>query len=157
MSPIYNKNVIKPTGLCSDLKTLIEIYIDKFKRAEISEENHFAEIEHIARSISTDNKYKEILHGAAFRIGIAQKLLNLTLKYLWCMDKIKEPCHCPIDSIVINKIIATKPGISLTNWTELDSIEDYRKCITAIREIAYSQNKTIAQWELDVWNKKAIQ
>lgn len=41
------------------------------------------------------SEFSNILHNREFRIGIAQKLINLFLKYLWICGKIKEaPPHC---------------------------------------------------------------
>ncbi len=59
-------------------------------------------------------EFKDILFGNGFRVGIAQKALNLYLKYLWCLGKITEPPHCPFDSIIISEI---KCNIK---WTEMD-------------------------------------
>jgi hypothetical protein len=150
--PIYNKNVVKSQILSSELKKLIKVYIDKFQDGEIDEEGHFAEIENISKLVSADERFVGLLYGSKFRIGISQKLLNLTLKYLWCIDKIKEPFHCPIDSIVVNNILSAKPDVSLINWTKLDSMDDYRKCVAVIAEIA--KPSSIAQWELNIWNNK---
>ncbi|SDJ63273.1 hypothetical protein SAMN05216338_105731 [Bradyrhizobium sp. Rc2d] len=32
---------------------------------------------------------------------VAQKVLNLLLKYYWCLARIPEPPYCPIDRIII--------------------------------------------------------
>lgn len=149
--PIYAKDIKKPKTLTSDLKGLVETYILKFKKGDIDENDHFEEIVNISKSIS--NKYKDVLHESRFRIGIAQKLLNLTLKYLWCMEMIKKPIHCPIDSIVIEKL---NPRISNTYWTKLDCIEEYRNYISEINTLAKSQNTSIAEWELNIWNRRSI-
>ena len=69
------------------------------------------------------------------------------------MEMIKKPIHCPIDSIVIKKL---KPQKSDTYWTELDCIEEYRNYISAINILAKSQNTSIAEWELDVWNRRSM-
>jgi hypothetical protein len=47
------------------------------------------------------------------RIGLAQKALNLYLKYLWCLGEIHEPPHCPLDSIVLGQV----PGCKDVRWT----------------------------------------
>jgi len=36
-----------------------------------------------------------------YNIGIAQKLLNLQLKYMWCAGYIEKPPHCPVDRIIL--------------------------------------------------------
>lgn len=91
-------------------------------------------------------------HGKALngrlRIGTAQKALNLYLKYLWCLGRIKEPPHCPIDAIVL----ASLPGVADIRWTQIDTIADYKRCIDAVRQAANESRISIAEWELRRWN-----
>lgn len=154
--PIYNKGIIRSNSIKSELRFLIEDYIIRFKAGDIGENDHFIEIEKISEIISSNIKHADQLYVSRFRIGISQKLLNLTLKYLWTADKIQEPHHCPIDGIVMKTIRDINPNITLKNWTELDSIREYRDYINAIKEIAAEKNITIAHWELDIWNKREL-
>lgn len=85
-----------------------------------------------------------LLHNDRFRIGTAQKVLNLYLKYLWCYDLIVMPPHCPIDNQILIKAKVT--GV---RWTTVDSIEQYKDWIKKIRNVAGKQ--LIAQWELTEW------
>lgn len=39
-----------------------------------------------------------------FRIGSAQKALNLYRKYLWCLGYIPFPPHCPFDATIIDQL-----------------------------------------------------
>lgn len=67
-------------------------------------------------------------HGR-FRIGLAQKALNLYLKYLWCADLAARPPHCPVDAIIL-----AAAGIKdATPWTKLDSIDEYARLIERLR------------------------
>jgi hypothetical protein len=91
-------------------------------------------------------------HGATllngrFRIGSAQKALNLFLKYLWCVGEMPEPPHCPFDSQIIKKL----PRAARCKWTEVDSIETYRELVTAARTVA--AGRSLAQWELAEYNR----
>ncbi len=83
-----------------------------------------------------------------YNIGISQKLLNLQLKYLWCLGLIKMPPHCPVDRIILN---STKLKNKM-NWTQINSIYEYEKAIEAIKEVA--GNKPIALWELETYNRR---
>jgi|GEM_PF-662235 len=147
--PIYGKNIIKPKTLTTDLKDMIQTYVTKFKAGHIDEFAHFEEILNMSTCIS--DKYEDALHNGRFRIGTSQKLLNLVLKYLWCIGEIEVPHHCPIDSIIIKKFNPT----SNTSWTQLDSIIEYKEYIDAIRELI-GKNTSIAKWELEVWNRRPL-
>lgn len=63
-------------------------------------------------------------------IGIAQKLLNLYLKYLWCDGEIPTPPHFPVD-----RTIQMELGIKVTDivpWTQMEGkkgLEDYNMII----------------------------
>ncbi len=109
----------------------------------ITEEEHLGNINKLVDDLSS--KFPHCLKNGRFRIGIAQKALNLYLKYLWCSGLIPSPPHCPFDSIVISYI----PGCSDLNWTSLDTLGDYKRLVNAAREKA--DGKSIAEWELEIW------
>jgi len=88
------------------------------------------------------------LHKDRFRIGIAQKLINLHLKCLWCSGVIQEPPHCPIDGI-IRDIAKLK-----FDWIISDDIEEYKTAIESLTQIAKRKNETLAQWELREFRRR---
>lgn len=90
---------------------------------------------------------KSFLFNGRFRIGIAQKLVNLHLKYLWVADVISEPPHCPLDGIVRDLA-----GINY-NWTRNDSISEYKDAITSLRKIATP--RSLSAWELSEFRRPA--
>ena len=111
----------------------------------MDDDSHIKNIEYLADNLS--KKYAEILAGGRFRIGSAQKALNLYLKYLWCAGYISmPPPHCPFD----RKIIAELPGCNGINWTELDCIENYKCLVEAAND--KSQGVCLAEWELKEYN-----
>ena len=83
-----------------------------------------------------------------YNVGIAQKLLNLQLKYMWCAGYIEKPPHCPVDRVILGETRLK----GLMNWTQITSVDDYVLSIKAINEAAGS--KDIADWELDVFNRR---
>ncbi len=97
-------------------------------------------------------EFGQILKSNRFRIGTAQKILNLYLKYLWVLGWIPEPLHCPFDSIVITEL-GLDPGIK---FTKFDSGEDYRRLVTMAAQNAKDAELSIAQWELKLWNQRVI-
>ena len=112
-------------------------------QSPVTEEEHLSNLIRLADDFTS--KFPHFLKNKRFRIGIAQKALNLYLKYLWCADLISQPPHCPFDSIVINRL----PNCSDLRWTSIDTIEDYQRLVQNARRVA--DGKSIAEWELEVW------
>ncbi|MGA9852034.1 MAG: hypothetical protein WBR15_03810 [Gammaproteobacteria bacterium] len=145
-SKIYSKTALEEdksifkNGLRSKLDNLRETYTQ-----QITDLQHFANIEKLADEIS--NEHRVCLNNGRFRIGCAQKSLNLYLKYLWCLAKIPNPPHCPFDRIIISRLISKSPP----NWTEMDNIEMYKELVDLARLAA--NGKSIAEWELIEYNK----
>ncbi len=81
--------------------------------------------------------------------------LNLYLKYCWARGIIKEPPHCPIDSIVIEQIKCPSDKkckiCKNTSWTKIDDKEEYQHFIDNARTKANVQGQTLACWELKIW------
>ncbi len=111
----------------------------------VSEEDHIRTIEAFADQLS--ESHPDALANGRLRIGTAQKAVNLFLKFLWSIDLIPEPPHCPIDRNVLTELGEER------NWTELDDIREYRRIIGAIRQHAEQQSPPV--WEYDLWNRNA--
>lgn len=82
--------------------------------------------------------------------GHAQKVLNLYLKYLWCMGEITLPPHFPVDRIIQKKMKVK----TISNWTKWESSVEYLKVIKHAK--AQSQQKgfqSIAEYELWFYNQ----
>ena len=113
---------------------------ERYKRA-VTEEEHEENIKNLAKDISS--AHSNILSEGRFRIGSAQKALNLFLKYLWCIGAIVEPPHCPFDFQIIQKLPKELRGIS---WTQIDNIGTYRELVAAAKVCAAPLS--LAEWEL---------
>jgi hypothetical protein len=109
-----------------------------------TDKDHETNISQLADMLSAS--HKSTLANGRFRIGSAQKALNLWLKYLWCVGELPTPPHCPFDS----QIIRLLPPAVRCNWTALDSLEGYRALVAAARKLA--GGRSLAHWELDVYN-----
>ena len=114
---------------------------------DVADVDHMAAIELLANHISSC--HPGTLFARRFRIGSAQKILNLYLKYLWCLGEIKAPPHCPFDSIVLAEI----PGCREVRWTQFDSIEEYERIVREARSEAGDLG--LAEWELRMYNAAA--
>jgi len=153
--PVYRER-----ELSEDEKTTVRECLSRFLaelgsryRNPVTDDNeHTGAIKRIADELTA--RYGALLHDGRFRIGIAQKALNLYLKYLWCLGKIPTPPHCPFDKGVIDRLRPTIRQLGLQDpppWTELDSIEDYQPLVTAARSLAEPKGWSIAEWELRHW------
>jgi hypothetical protein len=132
-------------ALRKSLEELARDYI-----STVNEEKHFSNITSLSDNLTSN--FHRCLRNKRFRIGIAQKGLNLYLKYLWCASLIPEPPHCPIDSRVISRIT----GYNKLNWTSIDSIDDYLRLIKAAKQKAKSNKKSLPEWELEIWEDSRI-
>lgn len=157
--PIYKKNLNNEelqfvVNLKADLK-------DKLENWENSrdETDHCNKLLDLTKNIS--GKYGHILHEGKFRFGVAQKLVNLYLKYLWVIGRGELPIHCPVDGVVKTKLVKSLniKDSELTNWTEISDISQYIKYINSIKEIISNEtssyySNSIAEWELRAWNEE---
>jgi hypothetical protein len=87
-------------------------------------------------------------HG--YRLGIAQKFFNLSLKSLWSVGLIAEPPHCPVDRLIIER---TSGQVEI-NWTEITSVDEYLLAIRALKKEAASQQLSLAEWELRYYARR---
>jgi len=120
--------------LRKELGHIVELY----RRAPVNEIQHVKNIAAFAEAATQG--IGGVLFQGRFRFGVAQKVLNLYLKYHWVTDYVKEPPHCPIDGR-----IAKKAKLAY-QWTISDSRTEYEEAVVVIRSCC--ANGSIAQWEL---------
>jgi hypothetical protein len=113
-----------------------------------SEAAHIVNIEKLV--VFSTEAGGELLSKDGYKLGVAQKLLNLLLKYLWCLGHIAEPPHCPVDRIVIGKT----PLREKLNWTEIKSAVKYIEAIQAIKTVAQAQQLSLSKWELQFYSRR---
>lgn len=92
----------------------------------------------------------KVLGVEGYKLGVAQKLLNLLLKYLWSLGWIKEPPHCPVDRIILGKTVLCDQ----LNWTQMVRQDDYVRAIDAIEQRAEAEGLSIARWELKSFSRR---
>ena len=127
------------TNLSSSLKSYVN------STAPRSPITHCENIETLARDIS--EKCEDVLADGNFRIGLAQKALNLYLKFYWWLGVINiPPPHCPIDSIVLKEV----PEYNDSPWTKITQINEYMNVIEKVRKKA--RKLPLAEWEMQVYN-----
>ena len=140
---IYNSDVDDKTKeefkkhLFYSLEQLSEQY-----RNEVSEERHIAIISDF---IEKSRRFKDILQVEMLRYGVAQKMVNLYFKYLWCAGFISHtPKHFPLDRII-------QKGTKIISWTQLTEDRDV-EYLDKLNELCPSKDK--AEWELRKYNKQ---
>src|SRR5258706_7444690 len=111
--------------------------------APVTDDRHVSNIDDLARTLS--NQHPEAFNASRFRIGSAQKALNLYLKMLWCFDCIPTPPHCPFDRVVLSRL----PGCESVKWTQLDSLPEYERIVRCARSV--SNGVSLADWELHLY------
>jgi hypothetical protein len=150
---LYNPDVKTDGKAKARFQDAIVDYIEKdlilcYQRG-CSEETHYNNIQLL---ICEANRIGDhILGPRGYKYGAAQKLLNLGLKYLWCLGHIQEPPHCPLDRIIIGKTRFK----GKVNWTEITARSQYEPVINAIKALAFSEGITPAVWELRQYARRA--
>jgi hypothetical protein len=112
------------------------------------EERHYVNINCLVAYASKVGSTVLPRHG--YKYGVAQKLLNLCLKYHWCLGRISEPPHCPIDRIIIGKTSFR----GKLKWTDIRSREKYATVIDEIAKLAENEDLSIAGWELRNYRRR---
>ncbi len=125
------------------LDTLADQYV-----SEVDDVKHGENIASLADGIS--QAHSKVLRGGVFRIGPAQKALNLFLKYLWCSGQIGMPPHCPFDRAIMTLL---EPS-ARCNWTEIRSLSRYEQVVKAAHKKA--KGVPLAEWELGLYNEVSV-
>jgi hypothetical protein len=115
----------------------------------VTDEVHYRNIVNLANTMTEKFRDTGILRCRRFRIGIAQKALNLYLKYLWCLGDIPTPPHCPLDRRIIDMLDLKGKDRKDYDWTKLDDIKKYKELIEKCRNVA--GDISLAEWELKEW------
>lgn len=135
-------------SLQNELKTLFEIIISDDSS---DDEKHVSKIERFANKVSSN--HTSVLKDGRYRIGSAQKLINLYWKFCWLLlPNFPKPIHCPFDSIVIGMLRKEYQGIK---WTQFDDLKTYKFLVEGAKEAA-SEYSSIADWELTEYNKRNL-
>lgn len=124
---------------------VVPIYSDRTP----NDDEHLSIIESFIELAST--QYSYVLADGALRFGSAQKLINLSLKFFWVTDKIKEPPHIPVDSYIANNV-----GKYDYKWTKSKTKKKYMEVIERCRCVSQAYGLSLAQWELLYWNMAVL-
>lgn len=127
-----------------ELRTVLRSKIPQLATAYsgvVDEDKHIKNIAELANHVS--ETCESLLNGGSVTFGIAQKLLNSYLKYLWCDSRIPAPPHCPFDNTIIDTL-TLRPGCQ-RQWTKANE-PDYCNWVSAAKRLAGSES--LSEWEL---------
>ncbi len=109
----------------------------------VSVDSHISNITTLQRFLNKQSALKP----NSITFGVAQKMLNLYLKYEWCLGIIPETPHCPVDNAVLHEA-----GVkSKVRWSKMQQ-EDYSTAISQIEENVFPLRAN--EWELRMFNDK---
>ena len=135
----------------------IGFIIDGYKEGHVTDDQHVNNIKDISKY---SENFSSLFVDGRINFGIAQKMLNLYLKYQWCLGNIKEPPHFPVDRIIQQKLNGWArakgiPQLELLPWTRFPDEIHYVEVINLARSIAKldssSKMLTPAQLELELF------
>ena len=158
---IYKENFSE--NLRTKFRTALREEIEKIVKANyhttVLKEQHIDNIKKIV-DFSEDLVVDNVTIPINF--GVAQKLLNLYLKYLWCLKEIPEPPHFPVDRIIQERLIKILKknkldSFNLLPWTQFEDNEHYDKVITKAKLITEKVEKfkglSLAKLELKIFDR----
>ena len=118
---------------------------------QVTHDQHCRNLEDLANTRSDEFQNRNVLANDRFRIGIAQKALNLYLKFLWCLGKIPTPPHCPFDGTILGELERRRRLSQPEEWRRMNDIEVYKRWVKAAWDQAKEEGLSIAEWELKHW------
>jgi len=131
----------------SGLKVYLNtVLLPKYQNPVSDERIHIANIKALC---NCSKDFEDILNNGQINFGVSQKLLNLYLKYQWCLDRIPEPPHFPVDRIIQEKL-----KLDVVPWTRMVDEKPYLAILNAARAIAKERNMSLAELELDLFNRR---
>lgn len=122
------------------LRSYIEDVIHPAYKKQVEDKHHKA---YIIAIIDYTRSFSKLLTNGELNVGTVQKILNLSLKYYWCLGLLPEPPHFPIDS----QIQKCLPAKSRKSWTRINSLDEYQAIIDCTKSLLM-EGESLASWEL---------
>lgn len=132
----------------TELRRFIEEEVEpQYKGNMVNETDHIGNIYRISEHSA---RFSQILNGTKINFGVSQKILNLHLKYLWCLDRSSQPPHFPVDRR-IQETFQLKP---ILPWTDFKDHHPYRGIIEKVRQMMPREFKSVAEYELSHFKRR---
>lgn len=131
----------------SGLRSFVETnLLPQYVSEKVNDKTH---VENIYRLCNQSKNHSKILTNGQINFGVSQKLLNLFLKYKWCLNEITVPPHFPVDRRIQENIRYPK----IVAWTRFEDEKEYLKIIDFARANLNGQQH-IAEFELDHFERR---
>ncbi len=136
---------------------LSKLYVDR----KVDQTSHIRNIQQIADVVKN---FKVNGKPIEMNFGIAQKLLNLYLKYQWCLGWMEMPPHFPVDRLIQIKLNkrAKKIKIPLRKveaWTQFENEQDYLSVIDFAKKVQEDDDElrelSLAEVELELFSRRS--
>lgn len=132
------------------LRNKINLLVQEtYTHASQTSDKHCATIATLKDEV--DRKFGHLFKENNIPIGIIQKILNLHLKYLWCLDWIPIPPHFPVDAIMLAQLPRAYREL---RWSRLNDMKSYRDIIEQARQLAGAT--PLAEWELRTFSRRGV-
>ena len=144
----------------SELKVALEGLIQAQYFNEITESKH---LENITALSDHTKKYASLLKNGQLNIGVSQKVLNLFLKYLWCLKLVPTPPHFPVDRIIQQVLHKEAKELNISRppilaWTQIKTLESYLEVIALAKQVRNQQAEyqilSLAEMELTLYSRR---
>ncbi len=141
------------------LRSKIETIVDDQYYAKVSQENHLENIHSIV-DFSKTEKFDGT--NIPINFGVAQKLLNLYLKYQWCRGVLtSNPPHFPVDRLIQVKLQEFAKDmkiskIALEPWTQFEDEKHYMAVIdfAELVRVKKFSKLSLAELELKIFSRR---
>lgn len=140
------------------LRAYIEDLVAKNYHKEVPGERH---IQHIQGLVAHSRTLRIEDQAIPINFGVAQKLLNLYLKYQWCLGNIPTPPHFPVDRMIQIELNKQAKELKISRrevdpWTQFKNETKYLEIIDFAMRIRDTKYKTLslAQLELDLFDRR---
>ncbi|WP_149274971.1 hypothetical protein [Pareuzebyella sediminis] len=146
---VYGENVDnrQKSDFKSSLRNFVETkLLPQYVSEKVADKTH---IENIYSLCTQSKNHSKILSKGQINFGVSQKLLNLFLKYKWCLNEIVEPPHFPVDRRIQENINYPK----IVSWTKFKDEKDYLEIIDFVRKNMLG-HKSLAEFELDHFERR---
>ena len=161
-SHVYNKGVVSNEKAREEFRKSLhehirEMILVKYTQ-KVSETNHINNIKALSL-FTAKSEFSYLLKGGGLNFGVSQKLLNLFLKYLWCLNTVETPPHFPVDRIIQERFNEKGKEYGLNKnpiipWTQMECEESYIQVINFGKEVlAKSKFNNLAELELNLFKR----
>jgi hypothetical protein len=147
---VYKKEVAdeQKQPLKVEIRRFIENELEpQYAIKAISDAQH---IKNIYLVSDHSRRFGSILSNEKINFGVSQKLLNLHLKYLWCLGRTLQPPHFPVD----RRIQETLLLYPIVPWTAFQDEIEYMRIINHVRLKLDDKFKTVAEYELNHFKRR---